>query len=82
MIIIYGTPVCPDCIEIQKLYAERNIPYEFRDFGSSTQNLKDFLKLRDSLPIFDEVKKQHQIGIPCIILEDGAITLHMEDAWK
>lgn len=82
MITIYGTTLCPDCVEIKRLYAQKHIPFEFRDFGASTQNIKDFLKIRDANPLFDHVKKAGNIGIPCIVLEDGTVTLSPEDAWN
>lgn len=82
MIRIYGTVICPNCVEIKQLYAQHHIPFEFFDFGESTQNIKDFLKIRDTNPLFDAVKAEGGIGIPCIILEDGTVTLTPEDAFR
>lgn len=85
MVKIYGTILCPDCVQTKRLYAAHHIPFEFCDFGISTQNLKDFLKIRDdqkNCHLFDSVREQGGIGIPCIVLEDGTVTLTPEDALK
>jgi glutaredoxin-related protein len=43
------------------------------------RNLKEFLKLRDSNPVFDEAKTVDDLGIPCYVLEDGTVTLSSKD---
>lgn len=40
--------------------------------------MKEFLRLRDSSPAFDSVKN-HGIGIPCFVHQDGRVTLNPED---
>ena len=42
--------------------------------------MKEFLRLRDTSPVFDEAKKNGSIGIPCFVLEDGTVTLDPKDA--
>ena len=37
--------------------------------------MKEFLKLRETNPLFDTVKEDGGIGIPCIVREDGTVTL-------
>lgn len=80
MLKIYGTMLCPDCKDTTALYRAHQIEFEFLDFGDAIQNLKDFLKIRDTSPLFDQVKAAGQIGIPCILFEDGTVTLNPEDA--
>lgn len=70
---------CQDCINLEEQIKTSN-KYEVIDLGLHVKNLKEFLKLRDSNPVFDEVKKSGSIGIPCFVLEDGTITLTPEDA--
>lgn len=78
-LIVYGTNVCPDCVEaIQKL-DERKADYVYLEFSNNMQNLKRFLKLRDTEAIFDAVKEQGKVGIPCFKLEDGTLTLDLEE---
>ena len=50
----------------------------FHDFGADLENLKVFLRLRDQSPLFDEVRAEGGIGIPCVVREDGSFTLDWE----
>ena len=78
-LIVYGTNACPDCVEaIQKL-DEKKADYVYLEFSNNMPNLKRFLKLRDTEVIFDAVKEQGQVGVPCFKLEDGTLTLNLEE---
>ena len=48
----------------------------------STQNLREFLEIRDSDPVFDQVKARHGIGIPLFVREDGVKTFDMDEAFS
>lgn len=73
MIKIYGSMLCPDCVQCCADLDRVGIPYEYLDFGAHLGNLKEFLLLRDR-PEFDPIRSSDMIGIPCILLEDGTIT--------
>lgn len=75
MIKIYGSMLCPDCVECRKELDQAGIAYEYLDFSESLKNLKEFLMLRDKEEIFREVREAGKIGIPCILREDGTLTL-------
>lgn len=75
MIKIYGSMLCPDCVQCRKDLDEAGVAYEYLDFSESLKNLKEFLALRDWEEIFREVKEAGIIGIPCILREDGTATL-------
>ncbi|MGN1378316.1 MAG: glutaredoxin domain-containing protein [Dorea sp.] len=78
-LIVYGTNACPDCVEaIQKL-DEKKADYVYLEFSNNMPNLKRFLKLRDTEAIFDAVKEQGKVGVPCFKLEDGTLTLDLEE---
>lgn len=79
MIKIYGMHTCPDCTYVEE-QIKGNSNYEIIDIGQHVRNLKEFLKLRDHHPVFDEAKKSGAAGIPCFVLEDGTVTLTPEDA--
>ena len=53
--------------------------YEYLDFSDSIRNLKEFLALRDSNPVFAKIKEEGRIGIPCILLPDGTVTLNWDN---
>ena len=78
MLKVYGSLLCPDCVACKKAYEEHGIPFEYHDFSQELPALKTFLKLRDTEPVFTEVKKEGKIGIPCIVREDGMVSLDWE----
>ena len=78
MLKVYGMKICPDTVECCEALTRAGVEYEFLDFAEKTANLKAFLKLRDSSPLFDPVRQEGGIGIPCIQREDGSITFD----WK
>ena len=79
MLKIYGNMQCPDCQRCREDLDRRSIPYEYLDFTVSLKYLKEFLSLRDHHPIFTEVREKGSIGIPCIVKEDGTVTLNWEE---
>ena len=79
MIKIYGMKTCPDCTYLDE-QVKGNANYEVIDIGEHVLDLKAFLKLRDNNPVFDEAKAMGAAGIPCLVLEDGTVTLTPEDA--
>lgn len=79
MIRIYGMHTCPDCACIEGQVRD-NDGYEIIDIGEHVRNLKAFLRLRDSSPVFNEARRNGSIGIPCFVLEDGRVTLSPEEA--
>ena len=79
MIKIYGSMLCPDCVACRKDLDEAGTAYEYLDFSDDLKNLKEFLKIRDGNPMFDGLREEGKIGIPCILREDGSITLDWEE---
>ena len=75
MLKIYGSMQCPDCVECRKDLDKSNVKYEFLDFADSLLNLKEFLTIRDQNPIFDEIKREGKIGIPCIVEDNSSVLL-------
>lgn len=74
MLKIYGSMMCPDCVDCCADLDREGVCYEFLDFADSLLNLKEFLALREH-SIFNNVKAAGSIGIPCIVREDGSLTL-------
>ena len=79
MLKIYGSMMCPDCVQCRKDLDQAGVKYEYLDFGDSLWNLKVFLQLRDTEQVFAELKSEGKIGIPCIVREDGSVTLSWEE---
>ena len=61
---------CPDCEYVEKQVVG-NSNFEVIDIGKHVRNLKQFIKLRDTNPAFDEAKAVDDLGIPCYVLEEG-----------
>lgn len=74
MLTFYGSPHCPHCRECKAEFDANGVEYEYIDITGSMKTLKQFLKLRDHLAIFDEVKEEGRVGIPALVTEDGTIT--------
>lgn len=79
MLKIYGSMLCPDCVKCREDLDKAGVTYEYLDFAENLRNLKEFLKFRDENPIFADIRKEGRIGIPCIVRQDGSITLDWEE---
>ena len=75
MLKLYGAPICADCREVKRLLDEKGIAYEYVDITESTKNLRAFLAMRDSLPVYDAIRAEGRIGIPSFGWEDGSVRL-------
>lgn len=82
MLKIYGTLRCPDCVNCCADLDKAFVEYEFLDFDKDLMALKSFLKLRDESTLFDPVREAGSIGIPCILKEDGSLTLDWNEFIK
>lgn len=78
MLKIYGSLLCPDCVRCCEELDKAGVPYIYCDFSQDLSSLKEFLAIRDSNPLFDSVKQEGRIGIPCIVRPDGTVTLTWE----
>lgn len=75
MLTIYGSMLCKDCVACRADLDRAGVSYEFRDFAEKLSYLKEFLALRDENPVFETVRIEGKIGIPCICRADGTVTL-------
>ena len=75
MIKIYGSMLCKDCVQCREELDAAGVEYEYLDFGEDLRALKEFLAIRDSDGQFDDVRRNGSIGIPCIVRENGSVTL-------
>ncbi len=80
MIKIYGLATCPHCDDVKEQIQGRENEYEYIDIGTHVRYLKEFMRLRDTNPIYDACKENGTIGIPTFVLEDGTLTLSPDEA--
>jgi len=77
---VYGAEICIDCRNFKAIQKDRGFEAEYVDITENTQNLKEFLKLRDNEPLFIPVKEHSGIGIPLFVREDGHMTFNIDEA--
>ena len=71
--LVYGSKQCPDTVACLAALHAAGTPYEFRNLAELSA-LKEFLKYRDTLSLFDPVKAKGGVGIPLLVREDGTFT--------
>lgn len=82
MLKIYGSKMCPDCVQCKNNFDMNGIEYEFLDICDNLAYLSAFLKLRDSNPVFDRCKAIGDIGLPAVLAEDGTLFVDWEGYLK
>lgn len=68
MITVYGMPTCVDCSYVDA-QIEGNEKFRCVDIGAHVKNLKEFLRLRDTSPAFDDAKKNGSRESPALSLK-------------
>jgi len=56
---------------LKEFLSNNGIIYEYIDITDNMRNLKIYLKLRDTRPEFEEIKRIGRVGIPFIMLDNG-----------
>ena len=82
MLNVYGSKMCPDCIELEKAFAAEGVAYEYHDITGNLKELKAFLALRDSNEKFAKAKEKGLIVIPIVQTEDGSLTFKWQEFLK
>lgn len=78
MLKIYGSKLCPDCVACKNALDANGMSYDFVDITDSMKNLKEFLKQRDTNPVFEDARANGYVGIPALVPENDNITLDWE----
>ena len=78
-LIVYGSLHCPDTQAALKKLTESKIEYEFKNISGELENLKEFLKLRDTNTLYERIRQEGRIGIPCFVQQKEKITLNLVD---
>ena len=74
MLKIYGSDLCPDCIQCKAELDAAGVAYEYLSITDDLRNLKAFLKLRENRAEFASVRAGESIGIPCILTAEDHLT--------
>jgi glutaredoxin-related protein len=78
-VTVVGSHLCPDTLYALCQLRDKNIEVDFKDLSSSLPDLKEYLTLRDGLEIYNSIKAEGGIGIPCFIQEDGSKTFDLHE---
>jgi len=71
---VYGSNICPGTLRILSILTSHGVMPEFVNVTGSIGLLKEFIRLRDTSPLFDAVRGTGVIGFPLFRLEDGSYT--------
>ncbi len=81
-ITVLGSHLCPDTIYAVNKLAEAGIKMVYKDILSCHSDLREYLKLRDTSPLYEPFRGTETLGVPCFIREDGTMTLDLEEILK
>ena len=81
-VTVVGSHLCPDTLYALNKLVEAGAEIECKKMSASLPDLKVYLALRDSEPMYEKVKAGGGIGIPCFILEDGSKTMDIKEVLK
>ena len=79
MLKIYGSQLCPDCVKCKEELEAAGVEFLYLNISENLLYLKKFLKLREENELFDPIRKNGKIGIPCIVREDDTITFTWDE---
>ena len=76
---VIGTPLCPDTLYALNRFTAAGVEADFQDILSCHEVLLDYLRIRESSPLYEEIRGARRLGIPCFVGEDGSMTLNLDD---
>lgn len=79
---VYGAEICIDCRNYKAIQKNRGFEAEYIDIIANTDNMKEFLRIRDCDSLFDAVRERGGIGIPLFVREDGIKTFDINEAFS
>lgn len=79
---VIGSHLCPDTLYALNQLSGAGAEIDFKDILSRHGALQDYLQIRESSPLYEEVRGTRRLGIPCFVKEDGTMTLELKDVLK
>jgi len=74
-VTVIGSHLCPDTLAALNKLSAAGADLDFKDILSCHADLKDYLKLRDTNVLYEEIRGTERLGVPCFILEDNEVTM-------
>lgn len=78
-ITVIGSHLCPDTLYALNRLSGAWAEIDFKDILSCHAVLQDYLEIRESSPLYEEIRGTRRLGIPCFVREDGTMTLNLND---
>ena len=78
-VTVIGSHLCPDTLYALNQLAANHVEIEFKNLSASLPDLKVYLAQRENNPLYEAVRANGGIGIPCFVLEDGSTTLQLDE---
>ena len=75
---MYGSHLCQDTLYGRLKVKEAEAQVEFHNITACLPDLRAFMTLRETDPVYAEVGKE-RLGIPLFIYEDGSKTLDLDE---
>lgn len=79
-VTVIGSHLCPDTLYALNRLSGAGAEVEFKNLSASLADLKVYLSLRESSPAYADIRENGGIGIPCFVLEGGAVTRSLDEA--
>lgn len=76
---VIGSHLCPDTLYALCKLSEHHVEMEFKNLSASMADLKEYLAVRESNPLYDGVRAGGGIGIPFFELEDKTTTMNLDE---
>lgn len=78
-VTVIGSHLCEDTRNALETLKEKNVEVEFFNLSEDLSALKKYLHYRETENMYEEIRKNGGIGIPFIVLEDGAKTFDVNE---
>lgn len=79
-VTIIGSHLCPDTLAALNKLSAAGAEIDFKDILSCHADLKEYLKLRDTSTLYEEIRGTGRLGIPCFVLENNELTMDINKA--
>lgn len=81
-VTVFGSHLCPGTLAALNQLSAAGVDVNFRDILSCHADLRAYLHLRETHEIYADIRGTERLGIPCMICEDGTITMDVEEVLK
>ncbi|MCD8122072.1 MAG: glutaredoxin [Clostridiales bacterium] len=76
---VTGSSFCQDTLYSIIKLKEKGAQVDFQNISTDFAALKALMKIRESSPLYDQVKANDGLGIPLFEMEDGKQTLDLQE---